>query len=185
MQQYELSAALANSCLRRIPFSWLSAMVAGDRATSVGGLRRPPVGRQSASRSTTSPFFLLRFGLLVTVLKACNGLDPSCRGLDRAGARCGASGSRRARPADADRLEPSESVFAAEVLVEQGVAQALGDVVGLRVLHLGVAVLDALELQEELASVLALAAAEPAVVPFRPSTNPGAAAWPSAVACAR
>ena len=64
-----------------------------------------------------------------------------------------------------DRLEPGAAAFDAEVLVEQGTVQALDDAVGLRALHLGASVLDALELQEQLVGMLVVSPAElPSIV---------------------
>ena len=59
-----------------------------------------------------------------------------------------------------DRLEPCAAAFDAEVLVELGTVQALDDAVGLRTLHLGAAVLDAFELQEQLVGMLVVSPAE-------------------------
>ena len=49
-----------------------------------------------------------------------------------------------------DGLEPGPAAFDAEVLVEQRAVEALNDAVGLRPADLGLSVLDARELEEEL-----------------------------------
>lgn len=53
-----------------------------------------------------------------------------------------------------DGLEPRLSPFDAEVLVEHGAVEALDDAVRLRPAHLGGAVFDLFELQEQLVGVL-------------------------------
>ena len=63
-----------------------------------------------------------------------------------------------------DGLEPGAATFDAEVLVEQGAVQALDDAVGLRPLDPGLAVLDALELEEQLVGMAVGPAAELAAV---------------------
>jgi hypothetical protein len=63
-----------------------------------------------------------------------------------------------------DGLEPDLAALDAEVLVQQGPVQSLDDPVGLRPLHPGLAVLDALQLEEEFVGVLVLAPAELASV---------------------
>lgn len=63
-----------------------------------------------------------------------------------------------------DGLEPGAPAFDPEVLVEQGSVQPFDDAVGLRPLHLGAAVRDALQLQEQLVGVAVLAAAELAAI---------------------
>ena len=59
-----------------------------------------------------------------------------------------------------DGFEPSAPALDAEVLVEQGAVQALDDAVGLRPLDFGGAVLNRLELEEQLADMAVGAAAE-------------------------
>ena len=63
-----------------------------------------------------------------------------------------------------DGLEPSAAALDPEVLVEQRAVQPLDDAVGLRPLHPGGAMVDVLELQEQLVGVLVGAAAELPVV---------------------
>lgn len=59
-----------------------------------------------------------------------------------------------------DGLEPGAAAFDAEVLVEQGAVEALDDAVGLRSADLGLAVLDAFELEEQLVGMAVGAATE-------------------------
>lgn len=64
-----------------------------------------------------------------------------------------------------DGFEPGAATLDPEVLVEQGAVQPLDDAVGLRPLHPCGAVVDVLELQEQLVGMLVGPAAElPAVV---------------------
>ena len=63
-----------------------------------------------------------------------------------------------------DGLEPGGAAFDTEVLVEQRAMEALDDAVGLRPLHAGLAVLDALELEEQLVGMVVHAASELAAV---------------------
>lgn len=64
-----------------------------------------------------------------------------------------------------DRLEPCPAAFDAEVLVKHGAVEALDDAVGLRAADLGRAVLDLLELEEELVRMLVWPFAEfPSIV---------------------
>ena len=63
-----------------------------------------------------------------------------------------------------DGLEPGASAFDAEVLVKQGTVEALDDAVGLWTLDAGLAVLDALELEELLIGMAIGPAAELAAI---------------------
>src|SRR5512139_2149530 len=59
-----------------------------------------------------------------------------------------------------DGLEPGAPSFDAEVFVEQGAMEALDDAVGLWPLHAGLAMRDALELEEQLVGMAVGPAAE-------------------------
>ena len=64
-----------------------------------------------------------------------------------------------------DGFEPGAPAFDAEVLVQQGAVKALDDAVGLGPLNPGGAVLDALQLQEQLVGMAVRAASElPAII---------------------
>ena len=73
-----------------------------------------------------------------------------------------------------DRLEPGAASFDPEVLVQQGAVQSLDDAVGLRALDPSRAMLDLLELQEQLVRMLVGPPAELAAVVGQHGVDRGA-----------